>query len=50
MPLDELMEELEKLKQTACHFFTVDDLNHLYRGGRLPEAAPFSAHWLASSL
>ena len=41
MPLDELMEELEKLKQTACHFFTVDDLNHLYRGGRLSRGSAF---------
>ncbi|MEG1778063.1 MAG: DegV family protein, partial [Angelakisella sp.] len=24
--------------QNACHFFTVDDLNHLYRGGRLSKA------------
>ena len=41
MPLDELMEELEKLKQTACRFFTVDDLNHLYRGGRLSRGSAF---------
>lgn len=27
--------ELEKRCLSACHFFTVDDLNHLYRGGRL---------------
>lgn len=31
----ETAEELEKRCLKACHFFTVDDLNHLYRGGRL---------------
>ena len=41
MGLDELLVELEHLKQTACHFFTVDDLNHLYRGGRLSKSSAF---------
>lgn len=38
MGLEELCEKLEELKRTACHFFTVDDLNHLYRSGRLSKS------------
>ena len=40
--MDELLEvELPRLKETICHFFTVDDLNHLYRGGRLSRSSAF---------
>lgn len=42
MSLDELVDEaLPRLKKTICHFFTVDDLNHLYRGGRLSRSSAF---------
>ena len=41
MPLDELLQELPHIKETSCHFFTVDDLNHLYRGGRLSRSSAF---------
>lgn len=39
MPYDELVEWLEKNKLNAVHNFTVDDLFHLYRGGRVSKAA-----------
>lgn len=35
MPLDELNQWLENAKQNINHIFTVDDLNHLKRGGRV---------------
>jgi len=35
MPLDELITWLEHAKQNVNHIFTVDDLNHLKRGGRV---------------
>lgn len=35
MPLDELIVWLENAKQNINHIFTVDDLNHLKRGGRV---------------
>ena len=38
MTADEAAAELEKRCLQVCHFFTVDDLNHLYRGGRLSKA------------
>jgi len=34
-PLDELTSWLEHAKQNVNHIFTVDDLNHLKRGGRV---------------
>jgi DegV family protein with EDD domain len=34
-PLDELIVWLENAKQNINHIFTVDDLNHLKRGGRV---------------
>ncbi|MGB4590493.1 MAG: DegV family protein [Clostridiaceae bacterium] len=34
-PLDELIAWLENAKQNINHIFTVDDLNHLKRGGRV---------------
>ena len=35
----EIIEELEKLKQTMDAYFIVDDLSHLQRGGRLSATA-----------
>lgn len=32
---------LEDTKLDYCHLFTVDDLNHLYRGGRVSKATAF---------
>lgn len=34
-PLKETAEILERDKQKLCHFFTVNDLFHLHRGGRV---------------
>lgn len=39
MKYDELVEYLEDLKPRVCAWFTVDDLNHLYRGGRLSKTS-----------
>lgn len=39
MGYDELIAWLEKYKNNVCHNFTVDDLFHLYRGGRVSKAA-----------
>ena len=39
MGYDELVQWLEDNKQHVCHYFTVDDLFHLYRGGRVSKAA-----------
>lgn len=33
--IDELYEYAEKTKHRICHWFTVDDLHHLKRGGRI---------------
>jgi DegV family protein with EDD domain len=33
--LDEIIEWLEEHKEDFCVYFTVDDLNHLHRGGRI---------------
>ena len=35
MTLEELAQWLEENKLHICHNVTVDDLNHLYRGGRI---------------
>lgn len=35
MSLDETAAWIEAHKLNVCHVFTVDDLNHLYRGGRV---------------
>lgn len=35
----ETAEAVEKMKLQLCHYFTVDDLNHLYRGGRVSKTA-----------
>lgn len=37
--MEEIADWLEKHKLNFCHVFTVDDLNHLYRGGRVSKAA-----------
>lgn len=36
--LDEISSWLEKNKLNLCHLFTVDDLHHLHRGGRVSKA------------
>ncbi len=33
--MDEIVDWLEKNKLNLCHIFTVDDLHHLHRGGRV---------------
>lgn len=37
--IDEVADWLEKNKLNLCHMFTVDDLFHLHRGGRVSKAA-----------
>lgn len=37
--LEELRDYVEERKNHICHWFTVDDLNHLKRGGRVSAAA-----------
>ena len=39
--LDQLLEWVEQNKTRVCHWFTVDDLNHLKRGGRVSATAAF---------
>lgn len=39
MNIDELKEWIENNKLNLCHWFTVDDLYHLKRGGRVSSAA-----------
>ena len=39
MSYEELVRWLEEHKKNICHNFTVDDLFHLYRGGRVSKAA-----------
>ncbi|MDD2959178.1 MAG: DegV family protein [Lachnospiraceae bacterium] len=39
MEYDALVDWLEKYKLNVCHNFTVDDLFHLYRGGRVSKTA-----------
>lgn len=34
-----LADYAESIKQHVCHYFTVDDLHHLYRGGRVSKTA-----------
>ena len=36
---EETAAEIERLRLQVVHLFTVDDLNHLYRGGRLSRAS-----------
>lgn len=37
--IDEVVTWLEENKLNVCQYFTVDDLNHLYRGGRISKTA-----------
>ncbi len=37
--IDEIADWLEKNKLNLCHIFTVDDLYHLHRGGRVSKTA-----------
>ena len=37
--MDEVIDWINDNKLRFCHVFTVDDLNHLYRGGRLSRTA-----------
>lgn len=39
--LEELRDFAEETKCHVCHWFTVDDLNHLKRGGRISATAAF---------
>ena len=39
--MDELYAYAMNTRQSICHWFTVDDLNHLKRGGRVSNAAAF---------
>ena len=39
--MEEILDWLENNKLHLCHVFTVDDLNHLYRGGRVSRTAAF---------
>lgn len=39
--LEEVRTFVEEKKDHICHWFTVDDLNHLKRGGRVSSAAAF---------
>lgn len=41
MNIDDLRDWLEDNKLKLCHWFTVDDLNHLKRGGRISATAAF---------
>lgn len=41
MNIDDLRDWIEENKLKLCHWFTVDDLNHLKRGGRLSATAAF---------
>ena len=36
--IDEISKWIEENKLNVCHYFTVDDLNHLYRGGRISKS------------
>ncbi|MCI9406485.1 MAG: DegV family protein [Oscillospiraceae bacterium] len=37
--MDEIVSWVEENRLHLCHMFTVDDLNHLYRGGRVSKTA-----------
>lgn len=39
LAIEELAATIEAIKLNVCHYFTVDDLNHLYRGGRVSKTA-----------
>lgn len=39
--IEEVYQAVEDMKLHLCHYFTVDDLNYLYRGGRVSKTAAF---------
>ena len=39
--MEEVRDFAEATKGSICHWFTVDDLNHLKRGGRISAATAF---------
>lgn len=39
LTVEECAKAAEDIKLNVCHYFTVDDLNHLYRGGRVSKTA-----------
>ena len=41
LDVEALAAYAESVKQNVCHYFTVDDLNHLYRGGRVSKTTAF---------
>ena len=45
--IEEVYQYAEKLKQNICGWFTVDDLNHLKRGGRISTTAAFFGNMLS---
>ena len=45
--VDEVRDYAEKTKLNICHWFTVDDLNHLKRGGRVNSATALLGTMLA---
>ena len=45
--IEEVRDFAEETKGNICHWFTVDDLNHLKRGGRVSAAAAFFGTMLA---
>ncbi len=45
--VEELRDYAEETKGRVCHWFTVDDLNHLKRGGRVSAAAALFGTMLA---
>lgn len=41
LDVEALAAYAESIKLNVCHYFTVDDLNHLYRGGRVSRTTAF---------
>lgn len=44
--LDEVLDKLNAIKLNVCHWFTVDDLKYLKRGGRISSAASIAGTML----
>ncbi len=42
IPIDEAAAQLEELRDHVCHWFMVEDLNHLHRGGRVSAMTAFA--------
>ncbi|HIR57994.1 MAG TPA: DegV family protein [Candidatus Gallacutalibacter pullicola] len=42
LSIDEVASRLESLRDHVCHWFMVDDLNHLHRGGRVSAMTAFA--------